>query len=140
MIKLRRRARRGDVRHLAVALIIITGCTLVHDAVAEFYVWNDDQGRKHVSNIPARGFAGVGNIRSAYDPNSIVYQHARMLDTLAEQSAAIAHKREAERRRTELERREGQTGVNRHTPREGIMSLDELIALEKRGGRWRSSP
>lgn len=116
------------------AVILTVGCALAGDVGAEFYSWHDDQGRKHVSNIPAHGFTGDGDIAGAYDPNSIVYQYARMLDTLAAQGSAIADVRERKRRGSEITRRGRQTPVVGHAPREGMMNLDELIALEKRGG------
>jgi hypothetical protein len=116
------------------AVLIAIAWIFADGASAEFHVWRDDQGGKHISNVPAQGFIGDGDIRSTYDPNSIVYQHARLLDTLAAQGEAIARRHEQERRGFEIEQRPRQTPVDRSAPREGVMNLDELIALEKRGG------
>ena len=117
------------------AFIFFVGCMACLDAPAEFYVWYDDEGHKHVSNVPAPGFTGDVDVRGAYDPRSIRYQHARMLDALADQRKEIALERDNGRRRSEIELPVMHNSTIGHAPREGIMDLDELIELEKRGGR-----
>ena len=105
------------------------------EAAAEFHVWHDAAGHKHVSSVPARGYRAERTLRPGYNPNSIVYQHRRMRERLQllaaelDEQAALA---------------EQEAGADppilappvRRSPREGVMNLDELIALEKRGGRW----
>ena len=130
-----RNNKPNRIRPFGAAAVIAVLCTLGSHAGAEFYVFYDDEGHKHVSSIPAHGFASNGDIKRAYDPNSIVYQYARMREILAEQGVEITHKREDEQPVAEFSRQTQQTPVVRHAPRDGIMNLDELIALEKRGGK-----
>ncbi len=124
-----------------LAAIVVVTVWLLYSPVssAEFYARRDHLGRTHLSNLPPRSFDHNGEIRRAYDPNSIVYQHAKMLEALADQSAEIAQAQEQEAR--EIENKAAVLGAlkappARGLPREGNMNLDELIALEKRGGRW----
>ena len=130
-----RRATSGIARWLG-ALVLAT-VWLAHSPItsAEFYPRNDHLGRKHLSNLPPRSFDRNGEIRRAYDPNSIVYQHQRMLEALAAQSAVIAQAREQEARETE-NRAAALEALHappvRRPPREGNMNLDELI-------RWRNA-
>lgn len=134
--RIRRGVARGFFQRLAV--IVAVGSISCPDACAEFYVWRDAMGHKRISNLPPQGFASNGDLRSAHDPNSIVYQHARMLEILNSQREAIA--RERERGGSDIDELAGRAPAVRNMPREGIMNLDELIALEKRGGRWEGAP
>jgi hypothetical protein len=117
------------------ALVLVIGCLGCADARAEFFVWYDDEGHKHVSNVAAQGFTGDGDVRGAYDPRSIVYQHARMLDKLTQQGREIAFERDNERRRSEVELPAERKSMVRAASGGRMLNLDELIALEKRGGR-----
>jgi len=126
---------QGGIGPFCTALIFIVGCLAGTDARAEFYVWYDDEGHKHISNVPAQGFTRSGDVRDAYDPNSIVYQHALMLDQLTQQGRKIAFDRDNERRGSEAELPVERKSVARAARRGRTMNLDELIALEKRGGR-----
>lgn len=117
-------------RTLFVMLVVfvLTG----GEAAAEFHVWRDRAGHKHVSTVPARGYRAERTLRPDYDPNSIVYQHRRLRERLQlldaelnEQAAMAQHETSADH-----------PSPARRVPREGSMNLDELIALEKRGGRW----
>jgi len=120
-------------------VVIVTACVVRSpNASAEFYSRNDHLGRRHISNLPPHGFARNGEIRRSYDPNSIVYQHAQMLEALAAQSAAIAQSVEQDQYAYKTEITARRSPRIRRVPREGSMNLDDLIALEKRGGRWQS--
>jgi hypothetical protein len=124
----------------ATVLALITiGITVSPNASAEFYVRTDDLGRRHISNLPPRSFANNGGIRRAYDPSSIVYQHARMLEALAEQSDALEHAVEHEALGSKYPKFALPGPPIRRAPREGMMNLDELIELEKRGGHWQGA-
>lgn len=123
-------------RHCRAAFLVLAVCGLTcGNAVAEFHVWRGANGHKHVSTVPVRGYRPDRTLRPGYDPNSIVYQHRRLrerlhlLDRQLEHEAAIAQ-REASADHSD------QSPPVRRAPREGVMNLDELIALEKRGGRW----
>lgn len=114
-------------------------------ANAGFYHWFDDQGRKHVSNIPRSGIRADGRLRADYDPNSIVYQHRGLLAALRQHAAAIERERERKRELAEPQATKpadptvGRVSARRGAPKEGSMDLDDLIRLEKRGGRWTGS-
>ena len=108
----------------------------VGEASAEFHVWRDTDGRKHVSTIPARGYRADRTLRPGYDPNSIVYQHRRMLAHLQALSADIEQQAAAAPQQLAADASAQAAPVVRRGPREGLMTLDELITLEKRGGRW----
>ena len=131
---------RRCVRRLGGVVAITVLGALGPEPAAEFYVFFDGEGRRHVSNIPAYGFTARGAIKSPYDPNSIVYQHGRLREDLTRQAEDIALRREREQISAELPPEIQQTQVLRRAPREGIMNLDELIELEKRGGRHEGSP
>jgi hypothetical protein len=127
--------------HVLIAGVVGGVC---EPASAGFYKWFDDQGRKHVSNIPRRGIRADGSLRDAYDPNSIVYQHRELLSVLRQHAAAIEREREREQARELAEARAAKhsaptaarASIRRAAPKEGFMNLDDLIRLEKRGGRW----
>ena len=132
--------RIGEIIVGLITLVLITvSLTASPAANAEFYVRKDDLGRSHISNLPPRSFANNGKIRRAYDPNSIVYQHARMREALAEQSAALVHARDEERLNSIDRGYLPSAPPPRRAPREGTMNLNELIELEKRGGRWQGT-
>ena len=125
---------------LRYVLFVIT-CLISLSTYADFYVWTNSHGQRQVSNVPHSGFTEAGRLKQAYDPNSIVYQHAQMLEAIAVQGEEIA-----------LQLDLGSEALDRDTfaesiirpvraaPREGLMSLDELIELEKRGGRYYETP
>lgn len=119
-------------RFLVPALLVV----MLGEASAEFHVWRDPDGRKTVSTIPARGYRADRTLRPGYDPNSIVYQHQRMLDHLQSLAQQIEQEAAADRRAAAAAAPTQAAQAARHGPREGLMNLDELIALEKRGGRW----
>lgn len=128
---------RRRTRRFGAALVTMLACVVASDAGAEFHVWYDARGHKQVSTVPTQGFDRNGAIRSAYNPNSIVYQHTRMRRALAAQSYEITLRREQEAANAlEIKHGARETREVRHAPREGIMNLDELIALDKRGGRY----
>ncbi len=103
--------------------IVLLGLAWVADAVAEFHVWNGADGRKHVSSLPAHAFRPDGSIRPAHDPRSIVHQHARLRERLVREAEALAREALA-------------AGEERPAGRvDRTLGLDDLIALEKRGGR-----
>ena len=136
--KFRPTALSPIARWLGVLAIATVWLTYNSVAFAEFYPRNDHLGRKHLSNLPPHSFGHNGEIRPAYDPNSIVYQHAKMREALAEQSAAIVQAQEQEARETEPSATALEAPTVRHLLKEGNMNLDELIALEKRGGQWQA--
>ncbi len=132
--------RIGETIVGLITLVLMTlSLTASLDASAEFFVTKDDQGRRHISNLPPNGFANNGKIRPTYDPNSIVYQHAKMREELAEQSAALVHARDQERLGINNPQYLPSAPPPARAPREGTMNLDELIELEKRGGRWQET-
>ncbi len=116
---------------LMLSLMVLAG----GEAAAEFHVWHDAAGHRHVSTVPARGYRTERTLRPGYDPNSIVYQHRRMRERLQllaaqlDEQAALAQREAGADQPTSAP-------PQRRAPREGVMNLDELIALEKRGGRW----
>lgn len=116
---------------LVLGLMVFTG----GEAAAEFHVWRDAAGHKHVSTVPARGYRAERTLRPAYDPNSIVYQHPRMRERLQVLAAQLDEQAALAQRETGADQPTSAPPVRR-APREGVMNLDELIALEKRGGRW----
>ena len=65
-----------------------------------------------------------------------------MLDAIAEQGQEIARQLKTVSGRVAQQEFVGRPSVPvRRGPREGVMNLDELIELEKRGGRYdRTSP
>lgn len=115
-----------------IAALLASWCG---EVTAEFHVWRDAAGHKHVSTVPARGYRAERLLRPGYDPNSIVYQHRRLRERLRLLDAALEEQ-------AMLAQREAGTAQAAHAtplragPREGVMNLDQLIELEKRGGRW----
>jgi len=124
---------RGVFCFAPVLLAIVAGPI---PARAEFHVWVDAAGHRHVSNIPAWGFAADGSLRRGGNPNSFVFQHRLMLQSLEIRERELAELREAAERAETVANQIARAPVPHAGPREGVMNLDELIALEKRGGRW----
>lgn len=122
---------------LLLKFLLATICFLVKQNVwaDEFHVWFDGDGRKHISSIPRYGFTQDGDLRRAYNPNSLVAQHHAMREALSEQSAQIA-KRQAELARLENPPLDNSHQERVRAPKEGIMGLRDLIKLERRGGRY----
>jgi len=116
---------------LVLGLLVVT----CGEAAAEFHVWRDAAGHKHVSSVPARGYRAERSLKPQYDPNSIVYQHRRMRERLQLLQAQLEQQAATAQREASADHPAPAPPV-RGVPREGIMNLDELIALEKRGGRW----
>jgi hypothetical protein len=131
------RSRGSFVRVGLRGLFVLFFCGLNQTASAEFYQWVDDNGRKHISNIPSRGVRADGTLREAYDPNSIVYQHTEMLSSLRREAVAMEQEREraAAQAAQRSVRLSDPRSIPPSAPAEGWMNLDELIQLEKRGGR-----
>ena len=127
---------------VSFGIAVVFWCLSTPTVQADFYTRVDRDGTRHISNVPPNGFDNNGDIRRAYDPNSIVYQHRNMLDALAAQGEEIARKAENSRARSALPESVVRPPVLvGRGPREGVMNLDELIELEKRGGRYeRTSP
>ena len=124
---------------MAKALLFVVVMSAAHGVAANFQVFTDRDGNRHVSNIAPEGFAADGTIKPAYDPNSIVYQYPLMLQRLRQM-----------RIESELRARE-EAGLNDEAdviraasrtrsvgPKEGLLGLQGLIELEKRGGRWQA--
>ncbi len=117
-------------------LFVVLLCA-ASSAVADFHVFTDRDGKRHVSNIAPEGFASNGSIKPKYDPNSVVYQYPMMLRQLNEMRI------ESEQRAREEAGLDPEVHVIRAAaptfeegPKEGLMGLQGLIELEKRGGRW----
>ncbi|MGR9090833.1 MAG: hypothetical protein ACU85U_09670 [Gammaproteobacteria bacterium] len=123
---------RSLTRFAMLGLLVL----ILGEASAEFHVWRDADGRKHVSTIPARGYRADRTLRPGYDPNSIVYQHQRMLGHLHALSEEIEQRAAADGREAIADASATPAVAARRAPREGLMTLDELVALKKRGGRW----
>ena len=79
--------------NLAALLAASTLVIFSMDANAEFFVWRGADAHRQISNVPARGFTADGEIRRSYNPNSIVYQHARMIDALVVREKEIVSER-----------------------------------------------
>ena len=62
-----------------------------------------------------------------------------MREELAEQSPALVHARDQDRLGINNPQFLPSAPSPRRAPREGTMNLDELIELEKRGGRWQET-
>jgi hypothetical protein len=82
-------------------LVLLFLCMPSFSAQADFYSWVGPDGRRQVSNVPLSGFTKEGGIRQAYDPRSIVYQHAKMLESIAAQSQEISRQINATRGRSD---------------------------------------
>lgn len=117
-----------------LALLYAVSAFYASFAQAEFHVWIEPSGRKHISSIPRTGFTANGMLAGRHNPNSIVFQQRKMIARLNEQAVAIAAL-EAEKARA-AETIEQPSALRRIAPREGTMNLDQLIDLEKRGGRY----
>ncbi len=104
---------------------------------------------KHISMIPENGYSSSGKIKASFNPNSVVHQHAALLKSLKEEQAELDRQAEEEALAAiEQEQSQGEPsqspGIIRRVKSEGNIFLgraanrgvlDELIQLEKRGGR-----
>jgi hypothetical protein len=78
-------------RVFAGVVLVLLSAAIPRSAVAEFYKWTDEKGQSRISNIPPQGVRDDGTVVDTYHPNSIVAQHARMLEHLKEQAMTIEH-------------------------------------------------
>jgi hypothetical protein len=126
--------RSLHVSYLWVLLAASASSIFSTQASAEFSVWRAAGGQRQISNIPAHGFTADGELRRSYHPNSIAFQHARMLDTLAAQEKQMLFERTIQDNTARDNHRLAASPLTR-APGNGLMNLDELIGLEKRSSR-----
>ena len=113
-------------------------------AAAEFQVFTDQNGNRHVSKISPAGLTRSGNLKPAYSPNSVVHQYPLMLERLRLQREELAREamvaRAAQAKKAERDSKPKPVARKRQGedagPKEGMLGLQGLIQLEKRGGRW----
>ena len=135
-------------RHLVSGVIFTTFLATAAGGFAKedihFNVIKEDNGQRHISIIPESGYAKDGEILESYDPNSIVYQHARMLEDLrmehieltrrSNDDSATAGKTVMPRDNSSPQSSSGNM-ISDPAPDTGKTDLEKLIELEKRGGR-----
>ena len=133
-----KRLRRPAIRWVAppfFAVLIFLGPPLA----AEFHVFTDPQGQRRISNIPPQGIGQNGEIRRGYDPRQLPAQQRRLVEQLRAEDARLER---LERERTERDQTKDeaqrQATVNPAAPTEGFLDLQELIELERRGGRYQA--
>lgn len=114
--------------------VLFSALVFLTDGLADsMHVWIDAAGQKRISTIARNGFDAFGELRDAYNPNSLIYQHREMRKILAQQAAQIV----AEQALTdETEALNPMPAHGVRVPKEGIMGLGDLIELERRGGRY----
>lgn len=130
---------------LSLSLSTSIYATDEEEETIKFHVINDGQA-KHISMIPSKGYDSHGDIKPGYNPNSIVYQHAALLENLRQEQLDLDKEAEEEALvEIELEQRGTSQAPNtrkakskgniflRRAANQGV--LDELIQLEKRAGR-----
>ena len=112
-----------------------------------FYII-DEGGKRHISMIPSAGYDQSGQIRARANPNSIMYQHNQLLEQLKQEQAELEWQAEqdalkaieAEQKLME-QQQENEAGLssnpvgNVYLGRGSGPLLEQLIELEKRGGR-----
>jgi hypothetical protein len=76
---------------LALSLALsLSAAVLAMPAAAEFQVFTDQNSNRHVSNISPAGLTRSGNLKPAYNPNSVVHQYPLMLERLRLQREELA--------------------------------------------------
>ncbi|NNL99629.1 MAG: hypothetical protein HKO62_02685 [Gammaproteobacteria bacterium] len=120
----------------ATLTLVAAMASRADDAPEEFHRIKQPGGRYLITNLPPAALRADGSIRPHYDPNAAPAQHARMREGLHAHAAALAA------RRRDQAPGAGPT-AQRDPPRpaqpaEGPMSLQRLIELEKRSGRYRA--
>ena len=122
--------------------ILLAAVTSVHaDESIRFNVVKDDATERHISIIPGAGYTENGVLKHSHNPNSIVYQYARMLERLRRESREISAADEVMDTGSQaLDPRMGTPAEENPervfaTDRERKTVLKELIELEKRSGK-----
>lgn len=124
-------------------VVLLAAVTSVHaEESIRFNVVKDDATERHISIVPETGYTENGVLKNSHNPNSIVYQHARMLERLRRESREISAAEEiADADPAVIDPLAG-TPVEEKKPdpvfsagRERKTVLEELIELEKRSGR-----
>lgn len=107
-----------------------------------FDVFKDSSGKRHISIIPKQGYDQRGNIKEAYNPNSIVHQHAELVRKLKKENLEILLQPQEDE--VEISGISDESSPESDTPATGNIFysaadnktvLEELIELEKRAGR-----
>ena len=121
---------------MARTLLFVVLLSAAFGAAADFQVFTDQHGKRHVSNIAPEGFAADGSIKPAYDPNSVVYQYPLMLQRLHQMRFDSEQRAREEAGLDESDVIKAASRTRGKGPKEGVLGLQGLIELEKRGGRW----
>ena len=69
--------------------VVVLNPPVLADEELRFAVVDEIGQQRHISIIPKAGYDQDGNVRDSHNPNSIVYQHARMLKALQTENLEI---------------------------------------------------
>lgn len=123
----------------AIASVALAACAAwATPGLAEIYVFDDASGDRHVSTLPPEAIGRDGKLRSEFDPNNLGYQQRALAEKLANERAELdtVARREAAASPSESSRTAAAGTGSVGTTKEGLMGLEELIELSRRGGRW----
>jgi len=95
MIKMDR-VRKLLITTGAIAILYSTVANVRANDVIRFNVVENNAGKRHVSIIPKSGYDENGEIKDNYNPNSIVFQHAQMVQELLKENREIMQDAEEE--------------------------------------------
>ena len=74
---------------VTIAILISSAANVCANDVIRFDVVENNGGKRHISIIPKSGYDENGEIKDSYNPNSIVFQHARMVQELLKENREI---------------------------------------------------
>lgn len=136
-------------RNLLILTVFLSShCPASDDSALQFHVVSPDGKGRIAANIAPEGIRQDGTIISDHHPNSIIYQHRKMMQELAQEDAAL--KLELEEETEQMTGSPGFFNESRSLLNSGQKNvpgniflnnrasktvLQELIELEKRAGR-----
>ncbi len=127
---------------------ILSSITQAADTeILHFHVVKDSPKGKLVSNIPKSGYKHNGSVKHSHNPNSIVYQQKELMKRLQAEQEQMDYEAEMELQEEMDKQQQGEESdsllgrmfvqpdrdIIRESSGKGI--LEDLIRLEKRGGR-----
>ncbi len=109
-----------------------------------FHSVDSSSGHRHISMIPPEGYAADGRIKGEHNPNSIQYQHIKLIERISRENDELLRIAEQKKREQQsLQNATQQTAGNAESvsssgplgmnARSNV--LEKLIELENRGGR-----
>ena len=128
--------------------LVVTSVDAANTDALHFHLVEKNGDKKHYSTIPSGAYRRDGSVSKRSNPNSVIYQQRQLVEQLRLEQAELDRLAELEYQEQLAKEEQDKnsliqrfntnsgTGIIRNPSSNNI--LEELIELEKRGGRARS--